>query len=167
LVKILKGVEMINFLWILAVIISVIYAYYIIINKIQSHFKLLEDISDDINEIRMKLGLGREDRTENQRRRTIGGETEQYLVAGKGIEEIKDLCFPEFRPGDSEESRKKYDKFIRGLIKDFNEAMICPQCKHIFYAYNEIDGLCFCKSGDNNNTKLITTSEYKKRLSNK
>lgn len=99
----------------------------------------MEGISDDINEARMKLGLGMHERIEAQKRRSIREAAERYLVAGKGIEEIKEYFFPLKQPYPytigSQEGRKKYDKFMRELIKDFEEAKICPQCKDIYYDY--------------------------------
>jgi len=96
--------------------------------------------------------------------------------------EIKDYLFPlgdssipaRFAAGVIEsrkKGRKKYDEFIRGLIKDFDEAKICPQCKDIYYDYTVVDfphTYCVkCKTGDNKSVELVTTFEYKKRLSGK
>ena len=169
-------------IYLLLLIIAVVYTIYIITKRFQAHFELLEGMSDDINEIRMKLGLGKEDRTEQQAKEYIEKETEELLVAGKGIKEINDYFFSLDDSGiparyawriieGHKRVRKKYDKFIRGLIKDFEEAKICPKCKRIFYAYTEIDmpyQYCFeCKTGDNKGVELITTSEYKQRISGK
>ena len=163
------------YLLLLLVIISIIYTIYLI-KRVQANFELLEGISDDINEIRMKLRLGIVYRTEEQRKRYIKELVERCLILGKGIEEIKeikDYCFPKRHPYDisTEESRKKYDKFIRKLIKDFEEAKICPQCKQIYYNSYVID-LPFthcvnCKTSDNKDIELITTAEYKQRISGK
>lgn len=170
---------MINFL---LIIIAVVYTIYIITKKFQAHFRLLEGISDDINEIRMKLGLGKENRTEQQAKEYMEKEIGELLVAGKGIKEINDYFFSLDDSGiparyawriieGHKRGRKKYNEFIRGLIKDFNEAKICPQCKRIFYAHMQVDMpdmYCFeCKTGDKDYVELITTAEYKMRLSSK
>ncbi len=167
-------------MYLLLAIIFIIYEIYIIKRQTQATSELLEGISDDINEIRMKLGLGVEHRTEQQVKNDIEEVTKQRLVAGEGIEEIKDYLFP---LGDSsiparfvagvigsrKKGRKKYDEFIRGLIKDFDEAKICPQCKDIYYDYTVVafpHTYCVkCKTGDNKSVELVTTFEYKKRLS--
>lgn len=169
-------------MYLLLAIILVIYAIYVIKKKTQAHCELLEGISDDINEIRMKLGLGMEYRTEEQIKRYITEETERLLVAGKGIKEIKDYLFSLDDSGiparyvagvieGHKKGRKKYDEFIRGLIKDFNEAKICPQCKDIYYNYAVVDfphtNCLKCKTGNNKSVELITTSEYKQRMSGK
>jgi len=171
-------------MYLLLAIILVIYAIYAIKNKTQAHFELLKGISDDINEIRMKLGLGIEYRTEEQIKRYITEETERLLVAGKGIKEIKDYLFSLDHSGiparyvagvieGHKRGRKKYDEFIRGLIKDFDEAKICPKCKDIYYSYTEVDSpheQCVKCSADKpyvERVELITTAEYKKRLSDK
>jgi len=50
---------MIIFLFIIVTaIVYIIYGINVIKDKMQAHFELLEGISDDINEIRMKLRLG-------------------------------------------------------------------------------------------------------------
>jgi len=159
---------------IVTAIVYIIYGINVIKDKMQANFELLEGISDDINEIRMKLRLGIVYRTEEQRKRYIKELVERCLILGKGIEEIeeiKDYCFPKRHPYDisTEESRKKYDKFIRKLIKDFEEAKICPQCKQIYYLpFTHCVNYCVnCKTSDNKDIELITTAEYKQRISGK
>ena len=141
------------------------------VSKINNAVILLNGLSDDINEIRMKLGLGMVQRTEIQIRRDIREATERCLVHGNGIEdieEIKNYIFPKFEysiDDDSEKSRRKHDKFIRELIKDFDEAKICPQCKKIYYAGRSIfpDDYCL-ECGHDKRVELIKAIEYRQRI---
>jgi len=168
-------------IYLLLVIICVIYTIYLIKKRVQAHFELLEGMSDDINEIRMKLGLGKENRTEQQAKEYIEKETEELLVAGKGIKEINDYFFSLDDSGiparyawriieGHKRGRKKYNEFIKELIKDFDEAKICPRCKEIYYSYTEVDSphdLCVeCSRGKPyaESVKLITTTEYVKQI---
>lgn len=106
-------------------------------------YELLCELSDDINEIKKKVGLPTVNRTPKQRKQDTLRYIQEEVYRGKSLESFrKDWGFWSFH---------KYKNWIKIYIDQFHKGKFCPNCEEL---YGEEENECeTCK------IKLLSTKE--------
>lgn len=110
--------------------VTVILVIYVLIytSKISNTHEVLNGLSDDINEIKKKLGLEVSARTKSQLEEANKKYINDLIKEGQSIVDIRQhLGFWGFR---------KYKWYITHMMKNYNEAMICPECEKVSFSLN-------------------------------
>lgn len=128
-------------IWTVFGTIIIVYA----INRIFETYNLLSGISDDINDIKKKLGLRTESRTKRQEESEAKRYLKDAIYDGKDLKELREtLGFIKFR---------KYKWWIKHCLEIYAKMKICPKCDVI---YNGDKKECRdCK------IQLVSTKEHK------
>lgn len=126
------------------VILTIVVIY--LISRIIYAYNLLSGLSDDVNDIKKKLGLKTDARTHNQIYERDCNYINRTVLSGKTQKELKEtLGFWMFH---------KYKGEIEMALKNYPERKICPDCKGLWGPYSE--RCCICE------TKTIPFKEYQK-----
>ncbi len=116
-----------------------------VINKIFKIYDLLSDVSDDINDIRKKMGLNPEARTKKQYDELMQRIIRDKVYDGQNLEEIKKIL--------GSWKLRKYEFWIKFYLNEYSKKKICPKCDAI---YDGIKRECeVCK------ISLVSTKEHK------
>jgi hypothetical protein len=126
------------------VFLTVIIVY--VVNKISDTHNLLSGVSDDIYDIKKKLGLVTYLRTKHQEQDRALKCIEDAIYDGKDIEELKKTY------GASE--FRKYKWWIDSRLQSYSKMKICPKCD-ILYTLPAQKECKVCK------IQLVSTKEHK------
>lgn len=127
-------------LWIIGIIIHEI-------DKLRKVYDLLCDLSDDINEIKEKLGLEVVNRTEDQ------VETSNRKWIQENVLEGKDLKW--FKKNAGRIFVGKYGWFVKSCIKDYPQRKICTNCEKAYSKYTDDCNAC--------GKELVSCAEFEKQ----
>lgn len=131
-----------NLIWLVFFTVIIVYA----INRIFETYNLLSGVSDDIYDIKKKLGLDTVPRTKRQEDDFVRKCIKNAIYDGKGLEELKDTFGAlKFR---------KYKWWIDLNLREYLKIKICPKCNSIY----SLSALKECKIC---NVQLVSTREYK------
>jgi len=119
-----------------------------VVRKFDDAFNLLNDLSDDINDIKEKLGLRTQRRTAVQREENDKDFIRGQIEKGKSLKELKKIL--------GFWAYCKYKWWIKHCIKNYTNGKVCPKCKKVYY-YDE-DECDKCSTG------LVSIKEYQRRL---
>lgn len=138
-------------------VILVVYVIYVIEKKTQ----VLEGLSDDINEIKKKLGLETHIRTPEQLEKVERDAINRSVLWGSSLKDLK----KEYGFKFVWRNRQFIDSCIQNY--DGGNGTVCPKCGYI---YNFTELICQnlkCRTDNNESVEVIKASEYKKRISGK
>lgn len=127
------------------VFLTVTFVY--VVTRISDTYKLLSGVSDDIYDIKKKLGLETELRTKRQEEDKARRYIKNAIYDGKDLEELKKtLGASEFR---------KYKWWIESCLQSYSKMKICPKCDAIYSALPALKECKDCK------IQLVSTREHK------
>lgn len=132
-----------NFISLVFLTVIIIY----VINRISDTYNLLSGVSDDIYDIKKKLGLETEPRTKHQEEEWARRRIKDAIYDGKDLEELKKTF------GASE--FLKYKKWIDFYLQEYSKMKICPKCDVV---YSGLPALKECKDCK---IQLVSTREHK------
>lgn len=131
-----------NFIWLIFFTVIIVYA----INRIFETYNLISGVSDDIYDIKKKLGLETEPRTKRQEEDMTRRRIKDAIYDGKDSEELKKTL------GASE--FQKYKRWIEFHLQSYAKMKICPKCDTIYTSLV----LKECKDCK---IQLVSTGEHK------
>jgi len=126
-------------------------AWFIIglMNKITHAYELLNGLSDDINDIKKKLGLETSIRTPKQDRKEFKENIKKDIYSGGSLAELEEYY--------GKKPIKKYMHWVKICMEGFQTAKYCPSCEK-YFNYADYKVKCDTCKGD-----LVMAKDFWKR----